>query len=207
MPAEPEKVKWTIEADYLQACNCDYGCPCEFEAPPTQGYCEGVGAWRINRGNYGNVPLDGLSLAVALRSKGALHEGDLTLGLLVDEKANEQQRQALLQIASGAEGGMPFEIIASLVGNLLEPQFVPIEFNISGKNSSAKLGDSASMAFEPVKNPVTGEPEGIRIEHETGFIFKGAEVVSAKECRASLGELNFSWPNKAGFVTQIQYGN
>src|ERR687891_1401996 len=110
MPAEPEKVKWTIEADYLQACNCDYGCPCEFEAPPTQGYCEGVGAWRINRGNYGNVPLDGLGLAFVLRSKGALHEGDLTLGLLIDEKANEQQRQALLQTASGAEGGMPFEI-------------------------------------------------------------------------------------------------
>jgi hypothetical protein len=203
----PEKVKWTIETDYLQACNCDYGCPCEFEAPPTQGYCEGVGAWRINRGNYGNVPLDGLGLAFVLRSKGALHEGDLTLGLLVDEKANEQQREALLKIASGAEGGLPFEIIASLVSNLLEPQFVPIEFNINGKNSSAKLGDSASMAFEPVKNPVTGESEGIRIEHETGFIFRGAEVVSAKECRASLGELNFSWPNKAGFVTQIQYGN
>ena len=63
------------------------------------------------------------------------------------------------------------------------------------------------MAFEPVKNPVTGEAEGIRIEHDTGFIFKRAEVVSAKECQASVGELNFSWPDKAGFVSQIQYSN
>ena len=136
-----------------------------------------------------------------------MHEGDLTLALLVDEKATEQQRQALLQIASGAEGGLPFEIIAALVSNLLEPQFVPIEFNLNGKNSSVKLGENVSMAFEPVKNPVTGEPEGIRIGHETGFIFKSAEVVSAKECRVSIGELNFSWPDKAGFVSQIKYGN
>ena len=153
------------------------------------------------------MSLDGLGLGVVLRSKGAMHEGDLTLALLVDEKANEQQREALLKIASGAEGGLPFEIISALVSNPLEPQFVPIEFHLDGKNSSVRLGENASMAFEPVKNPVTGEPEGIRIEHETGFIFKGAEVVSAKECQASVGELNFSWPNKAGFVTQIQYGN
>jgi hypothetical protein len=202
-----EKVKWSMEADYLQACNCDYGCPCEFEAPPTQGYCEGIGAWRINRGSYGNVPLNGLSFGFALRSKGPIHEGDLTLAVFVDERASQQQREALLKIASGAEGGLPFEIIASLVGNLLEPQFVPIEFNLNGKNSSAKLGNLVSMSFEPVKNPVTGDPEGIRVEHETGFLFKGAEVVSAKECRASVGELDFSWPNKAGFVTRVQYGN
>ena len=133
------QVKWTIEADYLQACNCHYGCPCEFEAPPSQGYCEGIGAWRINPGSYGDLNLDGLGLGVVLRSKGALHEGDLTLAVLVDERANEQQREALLKIASGADGGLPFEIIASLVSNLLEPQFVPMEFNLNGKNSSVKI--------------------------------------------------------------------
>lgn len=202
-----QRVKWSMEADYLQACNCDYGCPCEFEAPPTQGYCEGIGVWRINQGSYGNVNLRGLGLGFALRSKGALHEGDLTAAIFVDEKANQQQRDALLQIASGAQGGLPFEIIASLVSNLLEPQFVPIEFNLNGRNSSARMGSQVSMSFEPVKNPVTGEPQGIRVEHETGFLFKGADVVSAKECRASVGELNFSWPNKAGFVSQVQYAN
>ncbi|MEK7806996.1 MAG: DUF1326 domain-containing protein, partial [Chloroflexota bacterium] len=56
--ASESKIKWTIEADYLQGCSCDYGCPCEFEAPPTKGFCEAVGAWRINRGTYGNVSLN-----------------------------------------------------------------------------------------------------------------------------------------------------
>lgn len=205
--ATEAKVKWSIEADYFQACNCDYGCPCEFEAPPTKGFCDGIGAWRINRGNYGDVSLNGLGLGFVLHSPAAMHLGNITMAAFIDEKANEQQRQALLQIASGQAGGLPFEIIASIVSNMLEPQFVPFQFNVQGKNSSAKMGDAVSMAFEPVKNPVTGDPEGIRIEHETGFLFKGADVVSAKECRASVGELSFSWPDKNGFVTQVKYGN
>jgi hypothetical protein len=205
--ATQQQVKWNIEADYFQACNCDYGCPCEFEAPPTQGYCEGLGAWRINRGRYGNVSLDGLGFAFVAHWPGAIHEGNGTVALFFDDRANQQQRDALLQIASGQAGGIPFEIIVTTFSNILEPQFVPIQFDIKGKDSSVRIGNAAAMAFEPVKNPVSGEPEGIRIEHATGFIFKGAEVVSAKECRASVGEVDFSWPNKAGFVTQIQYGN
>ena len=107
--------KWSFEADYLQACNCDYGCPCEFSAPPTLGYCEGVGAWRINRGRYGDVPLDGLGLAFAARWPKALHEGNGTLCLFFDERASPAQRDALFQIASGKAGGLPFEIIAATI--------------------------------------------------------------------------------------------
>ena len=69
------KTKWAIEADYYQTCNCDYGCPCEFEAPPTMGFCEGIGAYKINKGNHGDVNLDGLGFAFALHSPAALHEG------------------------------------------------------------------------------------------------------------------------------------
>ena len=69
-----KKVKWSLEADYLQACNCDYGCPCEFEARPTQGFCDGMGAWRITRGRYAELALDGLALGFVAHWPGALHE-------------------------------------------------------------------------------------------------------------------------------------
>ena len=55
--------KWSFDADYLQACNCDYGCPCEFAAPPTPGFCHGIGVWKIQRGKYDELSLDGLGLA------------------------------------------------------------------------------------------------------------------------------------------------
>ena len=63
------------------------------------------------------------------------------------------------------------------------------------------------VAVEPIKNPVTKEPESVRVEHATGFIFKSAEAVSAKECRIDIPGLSFAWPDKAGFVTRINYGN
>jgi hypothetical protein len=146
-------------------------------------------------------------MGFVLHSPEALHKGNITLGLFIDAKANQKQRDSLVQIASGQAGGLPFEVIVSLVSKLVGPEFVPITFNVKGRDSSVSIGSAASFAFEPIKNPVTGEAENIRIEHGTGFLFKGAEVVSAKECRANVGGMDFSWPNKAGFVTQIKYGN
>ena len=45
------------------------------------------------------------------------------------------------------------------------------------------------------------------MEHKSGFLFKDAQLVSAKEMWSNSGELNFSRPDKAGFISQIKYGN
>ena len=201
------QTKWSFEADFLQACNCDYGCPCEFSAPPTRGFCEGTGAWRIIKGSYGDVPLDGLAVAFAANWPKAIHEGNGTLALFIDERANAQQREAILTICSGQAGGLPFEILATTFSKVLDPIFAPIRFDLNGRNSSMRIGDALSIALEPIKNPVTKEPESVRIEHATGFIFKSAEAVSGKECRVNVPGLSFSWPDKAGFVTRVNYGN
>lgn len=199
--------KWFLEADYLQGCNCEYGCPCEFQAPPSHGFCSGVGAWKINRGKFGDVALDGLSFGFAAQWPQAIHLGNGTVALIFDEKANQAQRDALMQIATGQVGGMPFEILVTTFSNVLAPQYVPFDFVLNGKDSTVRAGDVMRIALESIRNPVTGQPEGMRIEHETGFIFKTAEVVSAKVCEAGVEGLRFSWPNKAGFVASIRYGN
>lgn len=202
-----QQTKWNFEADFIQACSCDYGCPCEFSAPPTKGFCEGMVAWRINKGKYGEVDLDGLGMALAVSWPKAIHEGNGTAAVFVDERATPQQRDALLEIASGKAGGLPFEIVSTTFSKVLDPQFVPFQFNMNGRNSSVKVGDAINVAVEPIKNPVTGEAESVRIEHSTGFIFKQAECVSAAEMKVKAGELDFAWPNKAGFVTEVRYGN
>jgi hypothetical protein len=199
--------KWFFEADYLQACNCDYGCPCEFSAPPTKGFCQGMGAWRISQGRCGDVPLNGLGLAFAAHWPKAIHEGNGTACIFVDEKASGPQREALLQIVSGQFGGLPFEIVVTTFSKVLEPRFVPFHFDFAGLNSSVRIGREITVATESIKNPVTGLPESVRVDHGTGFIFKSAECVSAREMSVDAGELKFSWPHKAGFVTQVKYGN
>ena len=199
--------KWFIEADYLQACNCDYGCPCEFSAPPTMGFCEGMGAWRIERGDYDGVPLDGLGLGFAAKWPGAIHEGNGTVCLVIDEKASAEQRDALINIGSGQAGGLPFEILATTFNTLLEPKLEAFDFKIDGVNSSVRVGDRFTIALESIKNPVTREPEQVAVNHGTGFIFQTAECASAREGSVGYDEMKFSYPDKAGFITRIRYGN
>ncbi len=199
--------KWSFDADYLQACNCDYGCPCEFSAPPTTGSCEGVGVWQIDKGDYDGVSLNGLGLGFAAKWPKAIHEGHGTVCLFVDEKASQEQRAALLDIGSGKAGGLPFEILASTMDTMLEPRFVPFEFKLDGLQSSARLADQLHIALEPIKNPVSGEPEQVAVHHGTGFIFKTAECASAREGSVKIDEMSFSYPHKAGFVARIHYGN
>ncbi len=128
--------------------------------------------------------------------------------MFYDERADVRQREALLAITSGQAGGMPFEIIVTTFSKVHEPRFVLFMFEWNGRQSRVKIGDMVMAGMESIKNPVTGAPEGIRVEHETGFIFKGADCVSAKEMRVAAGEgLNFAHPDKCGFVTQVTYGN
>jgi len=166
-----------------------------------------MGVWRIDRGKYGDLSLDGLGLAFAAKWPGAIHEGNGTVCLFVDEKASKEQREALLEIGSGKAGGLPFEILATTFSTLLEPEFVPFNVNMNGLESTARLGDNFRIALEPIKNPVTGDVETITVSHGTGFIFKSAECASAKEGSVALDKMKFSYPNKAGFVARIRYGN
>lgn len=205
MSAEP--VSWAWEADYLQACNCDYGCPCEFSAPPTLGYCEGTGAWKINKGHFGDLSLDGLAVGFAAHWPKAIHEGNGTLALFIDENASEAQREALVTICSGQAGGLPFEILATTFTKVLGPFFAPFDFKFNGNENSVHVGEHLDIATEDIKNPVTGEPESVRIEHGTGFIFQNAEALSGKECRVGVPDLAFSWPDKAAFLCRVNYGN
>jgi hypothetical protein len=201
--------KWSIEADYLQSCNCDYGCPCEFEAPPTMGFCEGAGIYRITRGKYGDVSLDGLGFAFGIKFPAAMHKGNGTLVLVVDEKADAKQREALQHILSGKAGGMPFEVFPSLISNLLPLQYTSFEFQPDGRKSRATLGGGklGEIACAPIKNPVTGQDEKVRVEHETGFIFKSAECVAAKQGWLKIGGFSVNYPDKAGFVAKVKYSN
>jgi hypothetical protein len=133
--------------------------------------------------------------------------GGGTVPIFIDERAGQEQRQAMENIAFGKLGGVPFEILATTFSTVQPTRFVPFEVHLDGRNSTARVGDHILFDLEPVKNPVTGDPEFVRIEHVTGFVFKGAEVVSARDVRVSSGDINFQYSNKAGFVTEVHYHN
>ena len=71
-----DKPSWTLTGVVLVACNCDFGCPCNFNAPPTHGKCEGGWTWHVQHGSFDGVSLDGLNFSVYANWPGAIHEGN-----------------------------------------------------------------------------------------------------------------------------------
>jgi hypothetical protein len=51
---------WGASGDWFDVCKCNIPCPCTFAQTPTNGECDGVMAYHINEGNYGEVSLSGL---------------------------------------------------------------------------------------------------------------------------------------------------
>src|SRR4029453_15689634 len=101
--------QWRLVGDWFDVCKCDIPCPCEFAQPPTGNTCQGVLAYHIRRGNYGAVQPAGLNLIAIGAFEGNLWAGEakVTLGLFIDERADEGQRQALQTIFGGQAGGWP----------------------------------------------------------------------------------------------------
>ena len=77
---------WELQGRELINCSCSYGCPCQFNAPPSKGYCEAIGAFAIDRGHYGEVQLDGLACTMVLKWPGAIHEGKGQCQPIVDAR-------------------------------------------------------------------------------------------------------------------------
>ena len=81
------KTEWQISGEEIVSCNCDWGCPCQFNAPPTTGHCEALIAYEIRDGHYGDTTLDGVRFAGIYSWPGRIDEGNGTRQIIVDERA------------------------------------------------------------------------------------------------------------------------
>lgn len=189
---------WSIEGDWFKNCNCDPGCPCDFNQAPTHGQCEGIIAMRIDRGWFGDVELDGLKFAGAAYWPGRIDEGNGHIIPIIDESANDDQRQALLTILSGAAGGTLFEIFSAVCPNVREPVFAPIEFefDIDSRSGRLKAGDLIETTTVSLRHIDPPEPYQIIVRIPEGFEYTGpnheAETAVAKTLKVSAGgELDY----------------
>ena len=97
---------WELTGTVLVGCNCDYGCPCNFNAPPTTGDCEGGWVWNIEKGRYGDVALDGLTLGLFADWPKAIHEGGGKAIAFYDERepTSGSARRSRTSSAAGRAG-------------------------------------------------------------------------------------------------------
>jgi hypothetical protein len=175
---------WEIQGRELINCNCSYGCPCQFNALPTKGYCEAIGAIAVDRGHYGAVRLDGLKLAIAFQWPGPIHEGKGKGQAIVDANATAPQREALLKIMTGQDTdpfATMFAVFISTLEKVFDPIIAPIEFDvdIDARKGKVRVKDILTIDGQPIRNPVTGAEHRARIDLPDGFEYELAEIGSA----------------------------
>lgn len=175
---------WMIKGRELANCNCAYGCPCQFNALPTHGNCRAVVGYQIDEGRHGDVPLDGLKAALIVSWPGPVHEGKGTMQVVIEEKADPRQREALRKIIQGEdtkEMATMWWVYGAMSPNKLETLYKPIEFEIDIEKRTGRLSipGLVEMTAEPIRNPVTKAEHRARIDLPHGFEYRVAEMGSA----------------------------
>ena len=197
-----EQVPYQLKGFSIGGCSCDWGCPCNFEAPPTRGFCEGGGVWQIDQGHYGAVKLDGLRIGLAAHSPAALHLGNVTLVILVDERADSSQRKAIEAMVPAVT---PFSIFYSLASKFLGFHYVPIEMHLEGIRSRVSVPGTLELELAPMINPVTGEEEPATLTKPKGFTAKLQELCATAVHRFSRAGLNYEHSGKYGEFCPFEY--
>ena len=189
---------WSVKGQYYETCSCDFVCPClpaQMAVKPTKESCTFAMAFQIERGSYGAVSLDGLGFIVLGFTPEAMAAGNWSVGLVTDERASAEQREAITAIASGAAGG-PMAALSGLIGKFLGVASAPITFERSGVKWSVKASRFVDMAAQGAMgmNPAATEPLYLEnTGHPAADRFALAHAV-----KSHVNALGLSWDDTSG---------
>ena len=179
------QVDWYMEGVEFSNCNCDYACPCRSESPrPTNGHCRGFAAVRIDKGHFGDVALDGLCAALLYAWPGPIYEGNGEIQAVIDERADDEQRDALVTVLYGGEtdpGATHWWVYRVMPTTVYPTIFKPIELevNIYHRTSRIVIPGVLDSTGRPIRSPATGAEHRVRIDLPNGIEFETAEIGSA----------------------------
>ena len=173
--------KWTINGVEFGNCNCAYGCPCQFSAPSTHGFCEAVISGHIVEGHFNETKLDDLNWVLLVQWPGEIAAGNGKEQAIIDERADPAQREAIRKILYGestAPGTTHFFVYNSTMSEVLDPLSAPIELSIDVEARKAKVHVPGLVTLEgnPMISPFSGEPTRARIHLPEGFEYTYAEM-------------------------------
>jgi hypothetical protein len=159
----------------------------------------------IGEGNFGDTSLNDLNVALAVHSPGHMAETQWRAAAYVDDRASEEQQNALLAIFGGQAGGHPARL-ASHIGELLGAVPAPIEFTANGGKYGLKVGDIAEVEIEQM----AGQGDGpIEITGHPLCISPGVPATVAKSTSLTYNDHGMSWSlsDKNGFFAPFTYNS
>ena len=192
-----------MKGDWFDACSCNIPCPCGFAQAPTNNHCEGVLAYHIREGKFGDAELGGLNVIAVGTFNGNLwaKEGLATLGIFIDERASDEQRAALQKVFSGQAGGWMGEF-AQLVGEVPGLEFVPIEFKVDDDLAkwSVEIPGKVKASGEALTGPTTPEGKRVQVYNASGSEVGPGQIMTLGKATANEVDVfgfKWSWAGKS----------
>ncbi len=177
--------------------NCNYGCPCQFASPTTNGFSEAAVGGHINEGRFNDVRLDGLDWALLLQWPGEIAAGNGKQQAIIDERADAQQREALRKILHGestAPGATHFFVFNSTMSEVLETLYssIEVEIDVEARKGLIRVPGLMESTGTPIIHPVTGGEHRARINLPDGFEYTVAEMESGSTKATGAIQMNLS---------------
>ena len=194
---------WKISGTYFEACSCDVACPCTFLSAPTDGKCNALAGWHIEKGTLAGINLDGLNVALAVHAPGHMLEVKWKAAVYLDENASDEQKDALTKIFTGQVGGHP-AILVSFVGEVLGIKSVPITFEANGKQRKLTVADLAEVEIEGMQDQTGAD---VSINNAPMGLAPGFPIVVAKSKTLHYEDYGLRWEisDKNGFYSPFVY--
>ena len=206
--AKDGKTPFRVKAESIEACNCHHGCNCQFAGYPNEGKCEAIVGYEVKAGKFGNVSLNGLRAVVAFKYPKAIHEGHGHVILFVDDKASQEQVDALTTILSGKMGGMPWEALAGTIERFEGPIRKPVEMRMNGTKSELRVPGTLELRLTPLRDSVSGQPKEVHIVYpKGGFFWNDGDIATTETMRVQHGDFRMEWPNRYAAAAEVNWTN
>ena len=182
-------MSWNVTGSYFETCNCEAACPCVFLSPPTTGECNAVVAWHIESGNFEGLDLDGLNVVLAVDCPGHMVDTPWRVALYLDDKASEEQANALGGIFSGAHGGHP-AVLGAHIGEVLGVVAAPITFESDGDTRSLRVGDVATAKITAIEGQGGGQ---VVVAGHPLAISPGTDAIVSRSEYLTFNDHGYEW--------------
>ena len=206
--------QWMLRGVEFTNCNCDYGCPCQFNAPTTHGFCEALASSVIEEGYFNDTELDGLKFLFLAQWPGEIAEGNGRTQVIIDDSADADQREALRKIAHGESttlGATHFSVFSTTMSEVLETLYTPldIQIDVDAREASVSAPGLVRSSGTPCIDPHSGEPTRSGIHLPNGFEYTYAEMASGTsrvtagielDLKDSYGQFNLLHMNQDGVI-------
>jgi hypothetical protein len=189
---------WNISGSYFETCSCDVVCPCtaSMTLGATRDRCRVTLVFNIADGEIEGTDVGGLAVAAVADTPKVMSEGNWRLGVVIDERASDEQAEKLGGVFSGSLGG-PMEALGPLVGENLGVERLPIEVSEEGLKHSVRIGDAVDFEIEDVVpfGVESGEPARV-----TGIFHPvGSELTISHATRSQIDAFGVQYEGRAGF--------